>query len=103
MMISLATATPSRTGFLRQARETNCRKILGAIRGPRTFGVLGPALTVATIEFLVRGGEEYPYWGASFTILEVSYKQALANYIQDPGGPNGTVTADDNLQAARDG
>ena len=57
--------------------------------------VSGPALTVATIDFLARGGDEYPYRGAPFTILGVSYQQALANYIQDPAGLNGTVTADD--------
>ena len=57
--------------------------------------VPGPALTVATIDFLARGGDQYPYRGASFTILGVSYQQALANYIQDPAGLNGTVTSAD--------
>ena len=55
----------------------------------------GPALTVATIDFLARGGDQYPYRGAPFTILGVSYQQALANYLQDPAGLNGTVTAGD--------
>ena len=57
--------------------------------------VPGPALTVATIDFLARGGDQYPYRGTPFTILGVSYQQALANYIQDPAGLNRTVTADD--------
>ena len=57
--------------------------------------VPGPALTVATIDFLARGGDQYPYRGTPFTILGVSYQQALANYIQDPAGLNGMVTAAD--------
>jgi len=57
--------------------------------------VPGPALTVATIDFLARGGDQYPYRAAPFTILGVSYQQALANYIQDPAGLNGTVTSAD--------
>jgi 5'-nucleotidase len=57
--------------------------------------VPGPALTVATIDFLARGGDQYPYRGAPFTILGVSYQQALANYIQDSAGLNGTVTSAD--------
>ena len=55
----------------------------------------GPALTVATIDFLARGGDEYPFRDAPFTILGVSYQQALANYLQDPAGLNGTVTSVD--------
>ena len=55
--------------------------------------MLGPALTVATVDFLARGGDEYPYRDAPFTFLGVSYQQALVDYIQDPAGLNGTVTA----------
>ncbi len=43
--------------------------------------IAGPDLTVATIDFLARGGDEYPYRGAPFTALGVTYQQALANYI----------------------
>jgi 5'-nucleotidase len=57
--------------------------------------LLGPALTVATIDFLARGGDQYPYRGASFTILGVSYQQALANYIHDPAALKRTVTSAD--------
>ena len=57
--------------------------------------VPGPDLTVATIDFLARGGDQYPYRDAPFTNLGVSYQQALANYLQDPAGLNGTVTAAD--------
>lgn len=41
-----------------------------------------PEITIATIDFLARGGDQYPYRGADFTLLGVSYQQALANYIQ---------------------
>jgi 5'-nucleotidase len=57
--------------------------------------LLGPALTVATIDFLARGGDQYPYRGAPFTILGVSYQQALANYIHDPAALERTVTSAD--------
>jgi 5'-nucleotidase len=48
--------------------------------------VAGPDLTVGTIDFLARGGDEYPYRGAPFTTLGVTYQQALANYITDELG-----------------
>jgi 5'-nucleotidase len=55
--------------------------------------VPGPDLTVATIDFLARGGDEYPYRGAPFTALGVTYQQAVANYIVD--GLGGLITAAD--------
>ncbi len=55
--------------------------------------VAGPDLTVATIDFLARGGDQYPYRGAPFTSLGVSYQQALANYIET--GLGGMITAAD--------
>ena len=55
----------------------------------------GPDLTVATIDFLARGGDQYPYRGAPFEILGVSYQQALASYLQDPAGLDGTISASD--------
>jgi 5'-nucleotidase len=42
-----------------------------------------PDITIATIDFLARGGDQYPYRGASFSVLGVSYQQALQNYIED--------------------
>jgi 5'-nucleotidase len=42
-----------------------------------------PSLTVATIDFLARGGDQYPYRGAPFVSVGVSYQQALLNYIVD--------------------
>ena len=57
--------------------------------------VSGPDLAVATVDFLARGGDEYPYRGAPFTALWVSYQQALTNYIKFPSGLDGSVTAAD--------
>jgi 5'-nucleotidase len=51
--------------------------------------VAGPDLTVATIDFLARGGDQYPYRGAPFTSVGVSYQQALSTYIQAPTGDGG--------------
>ena len=48
--------------------------------------VAGDDLVIATIDFLARGGDEYPYRGTPFTTLGTSYQQALSNYIQDPLG-----------------
>jgi 5'-nucleotidase len=48
-----------------------------------------PAISIATIDFLARGGDQYPYRGADFTSLGVTYQQALADYVQD--GLNGRI------------
>jgi 5'-nucleotidase len=58
--------------------------------------VSGPDLTVATIDFLARGGDQYPYRGAPFTVLGATYQQALSSYIQAPsgdGGLNGLISS----------
>jgi 5'-nucleotidase len=52
--------------------------------------VSGPDLTVATTDFLARGGDQYPFRGAPFTTVGFSYQQALSNYIQ--GGLGGLVS-----------
>ncbi len=49
-----------------------------------------PTLNVATIDFLARGGDQYPFRDDAFTLLGVTYQQALSAYIQD--GLGGTVT-----------
>lgn len=53
----------------------------------------GPALSIATIDFLARSGDQYPYRGAGFTTIGVSYQQALLNYIVS--GLGGVVTGAD--------
>jgi 5'-nucleotidase len=55
--------------------------------------VPGEGITLATIDFLARGGDQYPFRGQPFTILGVSYQQALASYITD--GLGGLITAAD--------
>jgi 5'-nucleotidase len=50
----------------------------------------GPGVTVATIDFLARGGDQYPF-AAPFVNLAVSYQQALASYLV--AGLAGRVTA----------
>ena len=47
---------------------------------------------VATLDFLARGGDEYPFRGAPFVTLGVTYQQAVANYIAQ--GLGGVVTAE---------
>jgi 5'-nucleotidase len=44
----------------------------------------GAPIDVATIDFLARGGDQYPFRGAPFTPVGFSYQQALSNYIQGP-------------------
>lgn len=53
----------------------------------------GPAITIATIDFLARGGDQYPFRGLPFTNIGVTYQQALSNYIQT--GIGGVITAAD--------
>jgi 5'-nucleotidase len=55
--------------------------------------VPGADLTVATIDFLARSGDQYPFRGAPFTTLGVTYQQALRNYIEI--ALSGVVTAAD--------
>jgi 5'-nucleotidase len=53
----------------------------------------GPDLTVATVDFLANGGDQYPFRGAPFTRVGFSYQQALSNYIQD--GLGGLISTGD--------
>lgn len=40
-----------------------------------------PSLSIATIDFLARGGDQYPFRDSPFTILGISYQQAFRDYI----------------------
>lgn len=51
----------------------------------------GPDLTVATIDFLARSGDQYPFRGLPFTTVGVTYQQSLRNYIEF--GLGGIITA----------
>jgi 5'-nucleotidase len=55
--------------------------------------VAGADLVVATIDFLARGGDQYPFMGAPFTTVGTSYQQALFDYIVD--GLGGLISAAD--------
>jgi 2',3'-cyclic-nucleotide 2'-phosphodiesterase (5'-nucleotidase family) len=55
--------------------------------------VAGDPLNVATIDFLARGGDLYPFRGAPFTTLGATYQLALSNYIED--GLAGLISAAD--------
>ena len=59
--------------------------------------VLNPKLTLsaATIDFLCRGGDEYPLNGLSFETVGVSYQQALFNFVTAKDGLNGVIRAVD--------
>jgi 2',3'-cyclic-nucleotide 2'-phosphodiesterase (5'-nucleotidase family) len=40
-------------------------------------------VTIATIDFLARGGDQYSFQGAPFENLGISYQQSLLNYIEN--------------------
>ncbi|MCB0163845.1 MAG: 5'-nucleotidase C-terminal domain-containing protein [Anaerolineae bacterium] len=50
-----------------------------------------PAVAAATIDFLARGGDQYPFGDNTFTSMGVSYQQALSNYITE--GLGSSITA----------
>jgi 5'-nucleotidase len=52
-----------------------------------------PALHIATIDFLARGGDQSPYRGATFVTLGVTYQQALRTYLEQALGGVITDTA----------
>jgi 5'-nucleotidase len=52
-----------------------------------------PDVSIATNDFSARGGDQYPFRGAPFTTVGVTYQQALSNYIQGP--LNSLITAAD--------
>lgn len=59
--------------------------------------VLNPKLAIpaATIDFLCRGGDEYPLNGLAFETVGVSYQQALFNFVTAKDGLNGVISAVD--------
>jgi 5'-nucleotidase len=42
-----------------------------------------PAVNIATLDFTARGGDQYPYRGASFTSLGITYALALQQFLTD--------------------
>jgi 5'-nucleotidase/UDP-sugar diphosphatase len=51
------------------------------------------AIPAATIDFLCRGGDEYPLTGLAFESIGVSYQQALFNFVTSEQGLDGQITA----------
>jgi 5'-nucleotidase len=54
---------------------------------------MAASIDVATIDFLARGGDQYPFRGLPFTTLGLTYQQALEGYLVEADGLNGTITA----------
>ncbi len=52
-----------------------------------------PAVSIATNDFSARAGDQWPFRGAPFTTIGVTYHQALSNFIQGPLA--GLITAAD--------
>jgi len=77
-------ATPG-TRVVRVELDDGTEIVVGGVVQP------GPDLTVATIDFLAGGGDGYPFLGASFTRVGVTYQQALANYLIGPLGSSITA------------
>ena len=50
-----------------------------------------PSVGIAIVDFLARGGDQYPFRNLPFKVLGASYQQALQNYLEHLG----TVTAAD--------
>jgi 5'-nucleotidase len=50
-----------------------------------------PSVDMATIDFLARGGDQYPFRSLPFFRLGATYLQALRNYLVGPLG--GIITA----------
>ncbi len=58
----------------------------------------GDPVSIATVDFLARGGDQYPFGDAPFSVLGTTYQQALFNYItadSADGGLGGTISAAD--------
>ncbi len=84
-----------------------------------------PDISIAIVDFLARGGDQYPFRSAPFTSLGITYDRALTEYVQNalggfvdvrsyPGGgenrifgagtpdPTGYCVSDINLDSRRD-
>jgi 5'-nucleotidase len=93
------------------------------VRGDVLSGA--PSISIAIVDFLARGGDQYPFRGAPFTTLGITYDRALSEYVQNelggfvdvrqyPGGgenrmiasgapaPVGYCLSDINLDLGRD-
>ena len=56
-----------------------------------------PSVSIATINFLAQGGDQYPFNGHEYTSLGTTYQQSMANYLSastKDGGLSSIVTAE---------
>jgi 5'-nucleotidase / UDP-sugar diphosphatase len=53
------------------------------VDGGALAGTAPTTISVATIDFLLRGGDGYPFDGVEFTVLPTTYQEALENYLID--------------------
>jgi 5'-nucleotidase len=87
-------------GTVLQAGE----RIIGAVLDDGTAVVQGghvvpgaAPVTIALVDFLARGGDQYPIRDLPFTLLGSTYQQTLSDYLAAPaseGGLGGVVGAD---------
>jgi 5'-nucleotidase len=56
-------------------------------------------LAIATIDFLARGGDQYPFRDLPYTNLYITYQEALSNYIRQ--GLGGVITAVDYPESGK--
>lgn len=60
--------------------------------------VAGDPIDVATVDFLAKGGDQYPFRGIPYNLTTTPYQQALEDFLVDApaaGGLGGAVTAAD--------
>lgn len=54
----------------------------------------GDGIGIATNDFSARGGDQYPFRGAPFTIVGATYQEALNGYLEDEDGLGGVISAE---------
>jgi len=84
------------TGMITTAGE----RVREVVLNDGTFLVKGgevvmgaPDVNISIVDFLARGGDQYPFNGAPFTTIGISYQAALREYIET--GLGGVITAED--------
>jgi 5'-nucleotidase len=58
------------------------------------------SLAIVTVNFLARGGDQYPFRDLPFTNLYITYQEALSKYIRQ--GLGGVITAVDYPEGGND-
>ncbi len=56
-------------------------------------------LAIATIDYLARGGDQYPFGGLPFSNLYITHQDALGNYIRQD--LRGVITAVDDPEGGK--